>query len=122
MKLVVIESPYAGEVDKNVEYARKCIKDALGRGEAPIASHLLYTQPGILDDTIAEERALGIGAGLAWAYAAEYAVFYVDRGVSNGMLFAHDFYIKHKKPIMYRSLTCDIPKAINNLKDISKKF
>lgn len=120
MKLIVIESPYAGQVEENVEYARACIKDALGRGEAPIASHLLYTQPGILDDTVPQERALGIGAGLAWAYASDYAVFYVDKGVSKGMLFAHDFYIKQQKPIKYRSLHCDIDNAIKNLETFNK--
>jgi hypothetical protein len=36
------------------------------RGESPIASHLLYTQPGILKDDVPEERPLGIEAGLAW--------------------------------------------------------
>ena len=50
LPIVIIESPFAGDVDKNIEYARKCVRDSLNRGEAPSASHLLYTQPGILDD------------------------------------------------------------------------
>ena len=50
MKLVIIESPYAGDIEKNVAYARDCVRDSLMRGEAPYASHLLYTQPNILDD------------------------------------------------------------------------
>ena len=56
MRLVIIESPYAGDIEKNVEYARACVRDSLSRGEAPIASHLLYTQPGILKDEIPSER------------------------------------------------------------------
>jgi len=40
MKLVVIESPYAGDIEANVKYARECMSDCLKRGEAPIASHL----------------------------------------------------------------------------------
>ena len=40
MKLVILESPYAGDVEANVEYARACVRDSLSRGEAPIASHL----------------------------------------------------------------------------------
>lgn len=64
--LVIVESPYAGDVDANVTYARRALRDCLERGEAPIASHLLYTQPGVLDDTVPEQRALGIAAGLAW--------------------------------------------------------
>jgi hypothetical protein len=41
------------------------------RGEAPIASHLLYTQPGVLNDGVPAERAHGIEAGLAWLRAAD---------------------------------------------------
>jgi hypothetical protein len=86
MLKVIIESPYAGDIPANVEYARVCVRDSLARGEAPIASHLLYTQPGILDDTNAEDRKLGIDAGLAWYLTADLCAVYCDRGVSRGML------------------------------------
>ena len=82
---VVLESPFAGDVEANLAYARECLRDCLRRGEAPIASHLLYTQPGVLDDDVPEERALGIGAGHAWISKADAVVVYVDRGVSGGM-------------------------------------
>lgn len=85
MRLVIIESPYAGNVPRNVAYARACVKDALRRGEAPIASHLLYTQEGILDDTVPAERELGIEAGLAWQLKADAVVMYLDLGLSKGM-------------------------------------
>lgn len=85
MRLVILESPYAGDVEANVAYARAAMRDCLLRGEAPIASHLLYTQPGVLNDDIPEDRTLGIEAGLQWSRVAECAVFYVDRGWSFGM-------------------------------------
>jgi hypothetical protein len=85
LRLVILESPYAGDIDANVEYARACVRDSLARGEAPIASHLLYTQPGILRDEIEDERRWGIDAGLAWSRVAEATVVYVDRGISRGM-------------------------------------
>lgn len=86
MRRVVLESPYAGDVEENVRYARACIRDSLLRGEAPIASHLLYTQPGILDDNDPLERAHGINAGHAWFFAGLHAVVvYTDRGISEGM-------------------------------------
>lgn len=88
MKLVIIESPFAGEVEANIAYAKRAVHDCLLRGEAPIASHLLFTQPGILDDDKPEERKLGIEAGLAWYLAADKIVFYTDRGWSRGMLAA----------------------------------
>ena len=92
MRLVIIESPLAGEVEKNLEYARRAILDSLSRGEAPIASHLLYTQ--MLDDNIPEHRALGIGAGLAWRKVCDLPVFYVDLGWSGGMIAARELYEK----------------------------
>lgn len=87
MRLVIIESPYAGDIEANVEYARWCVRDSLSRGEAPIASHLLYTQPGILRDEVQEERQWGIDAGLAWRKVADASVVYTDLGVSEGMKY-----------------------------------
>lgn len=85
MRRVILESPFAGDVEANMAYARRALRDSLHRGEAPIASHLLYTQPGVLDDTDPDERKLGIEAGLAWGPQAEATVVYADRGISPGM-------------------------------------
>jgi len=85
MRRVVLESPYAGDIDNNIIYARQCVRDSVKRGEAPIASHLLYTQLGILRDHVPSERKLGIAAGLAWLRQADAMVVYTDRGVSPGM-------------------------------------
>lgn len=70
---VIIESPYAGNVEENLKYARLCVRDSLSRNEAPIASHLLYTR--VLDDNIPEERQWGIDAGLTWKNVAEKHIF-----------------------------------------------
>ena len=101
---VVIESPYAGStVEGNTEYARMCLKDSLGKNEAPIASHLLYTQ--VLDDTKEKDRELGINAGLSWLNNADYQIFYVDKGLSKGMLFALVFNMQQiGAPIQFRAL------------------
>lgn len=85
MRLVILESPFAGDVNQNIKYARACVRDSLSRGEAPIASHLLYTQDGILNDCIPEERNWGIDAGLAWRAVAQASVVYTDLGISKGM-------------------------------------
>lgn len=105
MKRVIIESPYGGteeEVEKNVEYARRCLLDSLKRGEAPIASHLLHTQ--VLDDNNPEERELGIKAGLAWVDIADASVFYIDLGMSKGMRKAYDFAEENGREIILRRL------------------
>jgi len=104
VRLVIIESPYAGDVAANVAYARECVRDALKRGEAPIASHLLFTQPGILRDDVPEERALGIAAGLAWRKVADASVFYTDRGWSQGMVSAYQAAQLSDAPIELRAL------------------
>ena len=85
MRRVIIESPFAGRVIRNQNYARLCCAHALALGDAPFASHLLYTQDGILDDTIDAERDLGITAGLIWGTAAEVSCAYIDLGISDGM-------------------------------------
>ncbi len=54
-------------------------------GEAPLASHLLYTQPGVLDDTVPADRLMGIEAGLAWGPQAAATVIYTDLGITPGM-------------------------------------
>lgn len=87
MKLVIIESPYKAKgtatTEELVEYARACMKDAISRGEAPYASHLLLTQ--VLDDTNIDERKLGIEIGLKWGQKADKTVVYIDYGISPGM-------------------------------------
>jgi len=88
MILTIIESPYAGDVERNLAYVRACMRDSLLRGEAPYASHALYTQQGVLDDTIPQERTRGMEAGFAWGRWASRVVFYIDlstKGWSSGM-------------------------------------
>lgn len=104
MKRVVIESPFAGDVELNVQYTKECVMDCLKRGEAPYASHLFFTQEGILDDDVPEERALGIEAGLIWAQAAECSVVYTDLGTSSGMEGGIARAKKDGRPVEYRQL------------------
>lgn len=104
MRLVILESPYAGDVEKNVAYARECLRDSLLRGEAPIASHLLYTQPGVLDDDKPDERDRGIVAGLAWVKCAQATVVYTDLGISYGMRWGMDVARLQNIPIEYRTI------------------
>lgn len=90
-KRVLIESPYAGDVARNLKYARACCRTLMlltandERPWAPYASHLFYTQEGVLDDADPEERAHGIEAGLAWGEAAEETIVCLDLGWSRGM-------------------------------------
>ena len=104
-RLVIVESPLGtrpdgtrctpDEMSINVEYALKCVRDCFRRGEAPFASHVFY--PLVLDDTVPEERQMGMEAGFAWAKAATalaatrvtdtlaFVAVYVDNGITDGM-------------------------------------
>ncbi len=104
MRLVIIESPYAGDIETNVRYARACVRDSLLRGEAPIASHLLYTQPGILRDEIEAERQHGIDAGLAWRRVADASIVYADLGISKGMEYGILAARQAGRPVEYRTI------------------
>ncbi len=95
MKLVIVESPFhyahdhprkrAVGILRNVTYARLALRDCLLRGEQPWCSHLVYTQPLVLDDSVPAEREIGIAHGLSWASRAEVTAAYVDLGLSSGM-------------------------------------
>lgn len=104
-KRVVLESPYKGtdgNYPENRKYARRAVMDSLMRQEAPIASHLLYTQPGILQDDIETQRQWGIEAGHRWISVAEGVVFYCDRGMSAGMRDAEKIAKSLSVPVEYR--------------------
>ena len=104
MRRVILESPFAGDIERNMNYARMCMHDCLMRDEAPFASHLLYTHPHVLDDSVPEERALGINAGFAWSEVAEAAVVYTDYGISGGMQKGIERHMKKGLPVEYRKL------------------
>ena len=111
MRRVILESPYAGDVEANVAYARAAVRDSLLRGEVPIASHLLYTQPGILNDDAPDERQLGIEAGLAWRFAADATVVYQDLGISSGMRHGILAAMSAGIPVEYRSVRTQTGRA-----------
>ena len=97
MRRTIIESPFAPPQGARPEhrdlwlelhawYCRAALSDSLARGEAPFASHALYTLPGVLDDAVPAERRRGMEAGFAWGEAADQVAVYLDLGVSQGML------------------------------------
>lgn len=118
-KVVVIESPYAGktleEIAKNILFARACLRDSLLRGEVPFASHLLYTQPGILNDDDVKEKVLGINAGLYLVKNANLTAVYDNLGISEGMEYGIKEAKKMNRKITYRTLD-------NNWEEVQKEI
>ncbi len=101
---VILETPYAGDIEANLAYCRTAMRDCLLRDEAPFPSHALYTQPGVLNDEIPADRELGIVAGFAWRSVATKTVVYTDRGISRGMQAGIDHAKSIGHEIEYRTL------------------
>lgn len=122
MKIVIVESPFApsdtADTIEHIHYARACVKDALMCGEAPLASHLLYTQPGILDDTVPAERAAGIEAGVEMYNHAKKCVVYTDYGISKGMKYGIKRAEEKGVEVIYRNLS---QKALRIVKETAEE-
>ena len=108
LKRVAIESPYAGAtpeiLERNLRYVRACMRDCLLRGETPIASHALYTQPDVLDDSLPADRELGMRAGWNWFAVVDFVAVYVDLGISGGMQRGIVEATRIGRPLVYRQL------------------
>lgn len=108
MLLVVIESPLSAPtrelIEGNKAYAKRCVLDSLSKGEAPYASHLLFDQPGLLDDTYPDQRRTGMEAGFAWGRCAHLVAVYIDRGISKGMQQGIDKARHNGIPFEYRQI------------------
>ena len=80
--IVYICSPFAGEVEKNIEAARNYSRFAVDKGYIPIAPHLLF--PQFLNDADPRERQLGLFFGNAlMSKCSEVWVF--GNRISTGM-------------------------------------
>lgn len=90
MKTITIESPYAGDTERNLRYLHRCIRDCVDRNESPYASHLMLTTA--LDDNDPIERERGITVGRAMAMTTNKRAFYIDLGWSGGMKDAKEYY------------------------------
>ena len=81
---VVIESPFrALGPERALAYLDDCLRDSIARGEAPIASHGLYTR--VLQDANPAEREHGMEMGWAWMRCADLVAVYSDHGITLGM-------------------------------------
>jgi len=82
---------------------------------SPNCFHLLYTQPGVLDDLVPTERQWGIDAGLAWRHVSAGTVVYVDHGISLGMYYGITAAKSAGKPVEFRSLNSTTNTVDNGL-------
>lgn len=81
--VVYICSPYRGDKDRNIAYARELVKRALSAGLSPICPHLYL--PQILDDDKPEERKQALRVGLELLNSCSVVIVGARYGISDGM-------------------------------------
>ena len=80
--IVFICSPFAGDVDRNIQKAQGYSRFAVSRNCIPFAPHLLF--PQFMDDDDKEERKLGIFFGLVLLTKC-HEVWVFGRNITKGM-------------------------------------
>jgi len=98
MKRVFICSRYAGDVARNTATAERLCRQAVARGCAPFAPHLLYTR--FLDDEKESEREAGIASGLAFMEVCDEVWVFTGEGISDGMRLEVDYARRIGKPVI----------------------
>lgn len=103
---VIIETPYAGNIELNVEFTKACVRDSLiNHNENPQCLHLIY--PKIINDDEIGERNLGIDRSFAIHQKANRKVYYLDRGFTDGMKDGFLHSIASGIPVEFRCLSKD---------------
>jgi nucleoside 2-deoxyribosyltransferase len=92
MKLAYICSPYRGDIERNIEYAKELTLLAIKQGYAPITPHLYLTQ--VLDDNNEEQRKAGMEIALELLKKCDVVVVGTRYGVSQGMARELDFALR----------------------------
>ena len=99
-KLVYIASPYAGNVKRNLAFAKAAGLLAVQEGCTPIITHLMY--PAILDDNDPEERALGMLMDMSLVVLCDELWCFDANGISKGMKEEIACAEQHDIPVVHR--------------------
>jgi hypothetical protein len=117
----IIESPFAGNIERNRMYARLSMNIALTEyDESPLAFHTIYTQA--LSDSDPIHRKMGIEKSFPWYEVADKIVYMVDRGISTGM---HDGFSEAQRigrDVEFRTASTnpELIKEVRRWKDIDE--
>lgn len=116
MKKVYICSPLKGDIQGNIEKARKYCRDALlNDGCIPIAPHAYFTQ--FLDDTNAIERVIGMECGIELLDMCD-ELWVFGSTISEGMRAEIDYFEEHyNRKIVYKQL-----ETMDNRLDVLEKM
>jgi len=120
----MIETPYSGDIDRNVRYLLLCMAEAgMLYNELPYATHSYMTQHPRCKTMYVSDydpkwnvwtRESAIEAGQRMRHRCDRTVFYIDLGWSNGMKAALVYCQLHGLPyeirrLNYKNLEWKIP-------------
>lgn len=103
-RLVIIETPDIEHNQASLDYTKACMQDSLLRGEAPLAGHLFYPEPSILNDQSPDERELWATSRQAWVNTADLSAVYTDRGISARMEQGITAALRAGVPVTFRNI------------------
>jgi hypothetical protein len=130
MSVAMIESPYSGDIDRNIRYLALCSFDAgILHDECPYASHASMTQHPrsknmfVSDydkkwDVFTRDKAIHMSQRMR--KRCDKTVFYIDLGWSNGMKEAIKYCEKNGLP--YEERKIDVSKLSEKISFCSKEF
>ena len=103
--MIYVCSPFRGDTENNVKFARECCKKVLNAGLIPYAPHLFF--PQFLNDNDPIERELGLHAGLSvMRYCDELWVF--GETITQGMQAEIEYAHKTGKGVKYLGQGCNL--------------
>lgn len=95
---VFICSPFAGDIRRNTQNAKRYLKFAVDKGAIPFAPHLLY--PLVLNEADPAQRELGMFFGLVWLGKCD-ELWVFGSCISPGMTVEIDKGKRRLMPIRY---------------------
>ena len=114
--MIYVCSPYRAsckdQFDKQLEYTKSIAKEIVLAGHDVIVPHLYYTR--FLDDSIDEERNLGIQSAINLLHVCDMIVVNTQYGISNGM--KHEIAEADVLPSIQKLIVKDIPHLKSTLK------
>ncbi len=116
-----LETPYSGDVDRNLRYLMLCGFESFQRGAMPVATHSFMTaHPAALHFFVSDyakewdvfSREEAIERGTVLRRRCDRTVFYVDLGMSRGMTAAMQYCKANNLPFEVRKLDVDLVLAM----------
>lgn len=102
----LLVTPFMAEDPSNASkmnrYAVRATKDSLNKNEAPLASHLFFSE--VLNVKNPIERDIGLQSQLMWMRGAKVVVVYMDFGVTPAMQTVINAATQLSKRIEYRTI------------------